>query len=103
MAVKEGLSTFSALNLHPITAQDQIRDGAKAAARKAKRAKPWVLPENSLIEVDFDHQTRADQAVFVPGVQRGGERTIVYRPVDGLDFIYIWRAVIKAASVRMMP
>ena len=103
VAVKEGLSTFSALNLHPDTAQDQIRDGAKAAARKAKRAKPWVLPENSLIEVDFDHQTRADQAVFVPGVQRGGERTIVYRPVDGLDFIYIWRAVIKAASVRMMP
>ena len=103
VAVKEGLSTFAAIHLHPTTAQDLIREGAKAAMKKAKRAKPWVLPEHSLIEVDFDHQTRADQAVFVPGVTRGGERTVVFRPEDGLDFISIWRAVIKAATVRMVP
>jgi D-amino peptidase len=103
VAVKEGLSTFAALHLHPTRAQELIREAAKAAAKKAKRAKPYLLPENSLIEVDFDHQTRADQAIYVPGVTRGGERTVVYRPTDGLDFIYTWRAVTKAASVRMMP
>jgi len=56
-----------------------------------------------VIEVDFDHQTRADQATYVPGVTRGGERTVVYHPADGLDFIHTWRAVTKAAAVRMMP
>ena len=46
---------------------------------------------------------RKDIVEDVPGVTRGGERTIVYRPTDGLDFIYTWRAVTKAASVKMMP
>jgi len=103
VSVKEGISTFAAIHLHPSRAQDLIREGAKGAVKKAKRSKPFVLPANSLIEIDFDHQTRADQAIYIPGVTRGGERTIVYRPDDGLDFIYTFRAIIKAASVRMVP
>jgi D-amino peptidase len=103
VAVKEGLSSFAAVHLHPTKAQEMIREAAKVAVKKAKRTKPYLLPDQSLIEVDFDHQTRADQAIYVPGVTRGGERTVVYRPTDALDFIYTWRAVIKAASVRMMP
>ncbi len=103
VAVKEGLSTFSAIHLHPTAAQDAIRHGAKTAIERIAQAKPYVLPAKSVIEVDFDHQTRADQATYVPGVTRGGERTVVYHPADGLDFIHTWRAVTKAAAVRMMP
>ncbi len=101
--VKEGISTFAALHLHPEKAQELIREGAKQAVKKGKKAKPVTLPENALIEIDFEHQTRADQATYVPGVERGGERTIMFRPVDGLDFAHTFRAIIKAASVRMMP
>lgn len=103
VAVKEGLSTFSALHLHPAKAQTMIREGAAAAIKAAKKAKPYLLPADSVIEVEFDHQTRADQASYIPGVTRAGERSVSYRPVDGVEFIYTFRAIVKAASVRMSP
>lgn len=103
VAVKEGLSTFTALNLHPLKAQQLIREGAAEAARNAKSAKPYVLPKGVLVEVEFDHQTRADHAANIPGVARVGERVIGFHPVDGREMIKIYRAVVKAASVRMAP
>lgn len=103
VAVKEGLSTFSAIHLHPTTAQELIREGAVKALKKSRKPKPFLLPENALIEIDFEHQTRADQATYIPGVDRGGERTVVFRPSDGLDFAYTFRAIVKAASVKFAP
>ena len=103
VAVKEGLSTFSALHLHPTTAQELIREGAAKSLKKGRKPKPFLLPENALIEIDFEHQTRADQAIYIPGVDRGGERTVVFRPSDGLEFASYFRAIVKAASVKFAP
>jgi D-amino peptidase len=103
VVVKEGLSTFSALHLHPAKAQELIKEGAKQAVANAKTANPWKLADGCTIEIDFEHQARADQACYVPGVCRGGERTIVYKPADGLEFIRTFRAVVKAGSMRMSP
>jgi D-amino peptidase len=103
VAVKEGYSTFAALHLHPARAQELIRAGAEEATRRAQAARPWTLPPNCRVEVEFDHQTRADQATFLPGVERAGERAVAYVPADGLDFIRTFRAVVKAAAVRMSP
>lgn len=101
--VKEGLSTFAALHLHPVTAQELIRKNAEQAVRNAKDAKPYVLPTGVLVEVEFEHQTRADQASYIPGVERVGERIVGFRPADGRDLMKLFRAVVKAASVRMAP
>jgi D-amino peptidase len=103
VVVKEGLSTFSAIHLHPSRAQELIREGAEAAVKAAKKAKPYALPKKAEVHVEFDHQTRADQATYIPGVERGGERFVIYRPGDGLEFIHTFRAIAKAASVRMSP
>jgi D-amino peptidase len=103
VVVKEGLSTFAALNLHPTKAQDLIREGAEKAVKKAKKAKPYLLTPGATIEIDFEHQSRADQATYIPGVERGGERTIVYHPNDALEFISTFRAVVKAGAIRMSP
>ena len=103
VAVKEGLSTFSALHVHPTKAQEMIRDGAESAVKGTLSVKPFTLPANAVIEVEFDHQTRADQATYIPGVERGGERFVVYRPADGIEFIHTFRAITKAAAVRMSP
>ena len=65
--------------------------------------KPFTLPANPTIEVEFEHQTRADQASYIPGVERGGERFVVYQPKDGVDFIRTFRAIVKAGAVRMSP
>ncbi len=101
--VKEGLSTFAAISLHPTKAQNLIREQAKAAVASAATAKPWVLPAGAVIEVEFDHQTRADQATYIPGVERGGERFVTYSPADGVDFVHTFRAIVKAGAVRMSP
>ncbi len=103
VVVKEGLSTFAALHLHPDEAQRRIREGAARAVRAAGEAKPWTLPQGCRVELEFDHQARADHAAVVPGVKRVGERIVRYQPADGLEFIHLFRAVTKAASVRMSP
>jgi len=103
VVVKEGLSTFSALHLHPKKAQQLIREGAESAVRAASEVEPFKLPGGAAIEVEFEHQTRADQAAYIPGVERGGERFVAFRPADGIEFIHTFRAITKAAAVRMSP
>ena len=103
VVVKEGLSTFAAIHLHPTKAQDLIRAGAEEAVRRARDLKPYTLPPGCRVELEFDHQARADQAAYVPRIERAGERTVAFAPSDGLDFIRTFRAVMKAASVRMSP
>ena len=103
VAVKEGFTTLSAIHQHPLKAQEMIREGAKQAVRNAKKAKPYVLPAGCTVEVDLDHQIRADHAAMVPTIERVGERTVSYRPADGIELIHTFRALIQAAAVRMSP
>ncbi len=103
VVVKEGLSTFSALHLHPEKAQDLIRKGAEEAVRGAKSAKPLKVRVGTTIEVEFDHQARADQCVYIPGVKRVGERAVAYKFENGVQFAHTFRAITKCASVRMSP
>jgi D-amino peptidase len=103
VAVKEGLSTFAALNLHPQAAQAAIRAGAEDAVRRANDARPYVLRSGCRVELEFEHQARADQAVLVPGVERVSERAIAWTAANGLEFIHTFRAVMKTASIRMSP
>jgi D-amino peptidase len=103
VVVKQGLSTTSALHVHPLKAQEMIRDGARQAVGNAKTAKPYKLPANVAVEIDFEHQSRADYAARVPGVERVGERTICYRPADGVELITVFRAISSAASIRFSP
>lgn len=103
VAVKEGISTFSALHLHPERALELIREGAKQGMSNVSSASPYGLPRGVTIELDFDHQSRADQACLASGVVRAGERTIAFQPADGLEFCRMFRAVMKLASIRMSP
>jgi len=80
-----------------------IRAGAEEATRRAAEARPWTLPAGSRVEVEFDHQARADQAAAVPTVERAGERTVTWMAQDGLDFHRTWRAVTRAASIKLSP
>lgn len=103
VAVKTGISTFAARHLHPDRARDLIREGAAAAVAAIPSAKPYVLPTGVTVELDFDHQARADQVALMNGIERVGDRTIAFRPVDGLDFCKSFRAITKLASIRMSP
>lgn len=101
--VKEGISTFSALHLHPERARALIREAAEAAMGNVQDARPFTIESGATAELEFDHQSRADQAVLVPGVVRTGERSIAWIPTTGHDFIRTFRAVMKVAEVQMSP
>ena len=103
VVVKEGYSTFSAIHLHPTRAQELIRQGAEEAVRRAANAQPWRPRVGFRVEVDFDHQARADQCVYIPGVTRAGERTVAYSPTDGVAFIHTYRAIMRAAGIKFTP
>ena len=103
VAVKEGLTTFSAIHHHPLSAIRLIREGAMQAVKNAKGARPYLLPAGCTVEVELDHQIRADHAAMVPTIQRTGERTVAYHPADGIALINTFRAIIQAAAVRMSP
>ena len=101
--VKEGISTHSALHLHPQRARDVIREAAESAMARVSTARPFTLPSGATVELTFDHQARADQAVLVPGVVRTGERAVAWNPPNGYEFILTFRAVMMCAGIRMSP
>lgn len=101
--VKEGISTFSALHLHPKKAQELIRERAERAMGNVSQARPFTLAKGATVELEFDHQARADQGVLVPGVVRTGERAVAWIPENGYAFITTFRAVMACAGIRMSP
>lgn len=103
VAVKQGISTFAAMHLHPEKAQQLIRDGAERAMNRIADARPYVLNKGATVELEFDHQARAGQAELLPGVDRVGERVIAFQPTDGVEFNTMFRAACKLADIRMSP
>lgn len=103
VAVKEGISSTAAIHMQPQAAQDRIREMAEKAMGHIPTATPFVLPETAMVELDFDHQSRADQAVLLEGVERVGERTIGFTAGNGLQFCYRFRSVMKLAGIQMAP
>src|SRR5690606_27021368 len=103
VAVKTGISTTSAIHLQPTKAQDLIREGAKKAMANVGSAKPFTIPETATVELEFDHQARADQASLLECASRVGERTIAFQAGDGLQFCRRFRSAMKLAGVRMNP
>lgn len=103
VVVKTGYSSTSAIHLHPERAQALIREGAEAAVRAANKVKPWTLPEDCTVELEFDHPSRADACLNHPGVTRVGERTISFVAADGVFLFSAFRALMRASDVRLSP
>ncbi|GMA16624.1 peptide ABC transporter [Deinococcus metallilatus] len=101
VAVKEGLSSFAALHLHPREAQRLIREGAEKAVRAAQDAKPYKTLWPARVELSFNHQARADQAGRVPGVERVDGVTVAYTSPDALHLFQSFRMLSKVAEVRL--
>jgi D-amino peptidase len=103
VVVKQGYTTFSAIHLHPSQAQRLIEEGAREAVARAAAAPPWRLGPDARVEIDFDHQARAEACLCIPHVERGGERTVVFTAADALAFNDLFRAVMQASAVTFSP
>lgn len=98
--VKWGVSTSSAMHMHPTRALDLIRDAARRAIQAAN-FRPFVLESNTAIEIDADHQARIDQAMLIPGTSRVGNRTVSFTVDDGVELNNMFRLVTKLGSLTL--
>lgn len=78
VVVKEGLSRFSAISIHPTKAREKIYEGVKKGLMKRDSIKPLKLSEPINMEIDFKDSNMADVAELIPGVKRPNSRTISY-------------------------
>lgn len=101
VAVKEGLSTYSAIHLHPAEAQRLIREGAELAVKSARQAKPYTTRWPAQCELTFNHQARADACERVPDVTRVNAFTVGWESTDALHLFQTFRMLSKVADVRL--
>ena len=98
--VKQGYSTSSAIHLHPNKAQRMIRDGAQRAVESVGSMQPFRLTSGATIEVELDHQSKADAADRIPTVERSAWRTVSYQPADAVEMMTVFRAILTAAGTQ---
>lgn len=101
--VKEGISQTGAINMHPKKAQGLIEEKAEAAMQSIGRAGPKVIPTASKVELDFDHQVRAEAAARNPGIERIGARSVAFQVDDGLELLNTFLAALRSSYVRISP
>ncbi|MFC4452472.1 M55 family metallopeptidase [Deinococcus sonorensis] len=101
VAVKQGLSMFSAVHLHPVRAQELIREGSRAAMGLVGHVQPYRTPFPATVQLDFDHQARADQCERVPGVTRVSPVGVTYTADNAFLLFQTFRMLAKVAEVRL--
>lgn len=69
VAVKRGLSRFSARNIPPARARSMIEEGAKTALKNLKAVKPYKPKSPTAITIDLGYVDRGNQFKGRPGVE----------------------------------
>lgn len=101
--VKEGISQTGAISIHPRRAEELIEERAAEAMSSIGKVEARKLKPATVVEFDFDHQTRADAAIRQTGVRRISERTVAITVDDGLELLRQFVNVMRASSVVLSP
>jgi len=96
--VKESVSRFAALNLHPEESRELIAAGAEAAVRRvaAGQAGPPALSGSVRVELDVQTADMADVASWVGGVERVSQRTVA---IEGEDLLNVFRTFVAVTYI----
>ncbi len=98
--VKWGISTSSAMHMHPGKALDVIREAAERSV-SANGSRPLILERGTEIQIDADHQARIDQALLIPGTNRAGNRTVAFTVDSGVELNDMFRLVAKVGGLAL--
>jgi len=78
-AVKEGISTVTAIHLHPEVAQEKIKETAKLAIERKDEIKPFVIEPPLVMDIQLYQSLMADMHEFIPGCERTGVRSVRFK------------------------
>jgi D-amino peptidase len=90
VAVKHGLSRYSARNIPPVRARQMIQDGVKAALLSTKWPKPYVPKRPTTITIDLSTVDSANQFLDRHGVELVEPLKVESR---GKDWMQAWNQI----------
>lgn len=90
VAVKEGLSRFSARQIPPVRARQMIEAGAREALGQRAGVRPYQPARPTTITIDLASPDRADRWRHREGVEIVTPRRVVAR---GVDFLEAWKRI----------
>jgi len=102
IVVKRSISRYAAHHVHPDEARQMIRDGVHKALSTLESRVPPAIDLPALVEVDFVSPDMAEQASWVRGVDRTGERSVSIRDDQPLrlfqtfiTLVYLTRSLVE--------
>ncbi len=96
VVVKESLTRFGAVNLHPEKARAMIADGARRAAERAGGLAPPTVTLPATLEVHVQTADMAEVASWVRGAERTGVRTVT---IAGEDPLALYRSFVAVTYI----
>lgn len=78
VVVKEALSRFAAMSIHPKKARELIYAGVTAGLKNIDAIKAPVLAQPITLEIDYKETNMAQTAALVPGVKHTAPRTVEF-------------------------
>jgi D-amino peptidase len=96
VVVKESLTRFGAVNLHPEKARALITDGARRAVERAGGLAPPAVTLPATLEVHVQTADMAEVASWVRGAERTGVRTVT---IAGEDPLAMYRSFVAVTYI----
>ncbi|MCB0096749.1 MAG: M55 family metallopeptidase, partial [Caldilineaceae bacterium] len=87
VAVKRGLSRYSARQIPPVRARQMIEDGAREALQNLGRTRPYVPAQPTTITIEVESVEKVDQFRNRPGVEVVEPLKVVSR---GANWLAAW-------------
>jgi D-amino peptidase len=97
VVVKEALARQAARSVHPRTARERIRAGARRAIERVRDIPAMRLEGRVELEVDFVTTAMAESCERVPYVSRLGPRTVGYASKEYLEVYRLFLALVDLA------
>ena len=90
MAVKRGLSRYSARQIPPVRARQMIEEGTRRALQDLPDIRPYVPAAPTKITIELDTVDNAAHYKGRPGVSFPDDLTVVS---DGRDWMEAWNQI----------
>ena len=101
--VKEAIDKYVALSVHPLAAQDLIRDAARRAVTGMDRFTPYRVREPATLRVAWNSTSLAALSESVPGVNRTAPYEVEYTGADYPQVYRLLRVLLLLAEAQAGP
>ncbi len=99
VVVKDSITRFSAAQLHPLDAREQIGAAAEAAVRRIGEIPPPAIALPARLDVHVQTADMAEVASWVKGAERTGTRTV---RMEGDDPLAVFRSFVGVTYITRL-